>query len=66
MLPATCNGDLFLLKYLVKHDIDIYHKDRSGVNPLMLACTNGSLQIVKYLLENHNFNINDTTIRGTR
>ena len=44
-------GDLSALKYIQFNDIDFDKGDYDGRTPLHLACSNGHIDIVKYLIE---------------
>ena len=51
VINICSEGDLSTLKYIQLNDIDFDKGDYDGRTPLHLACSNGHLDIVKYLIE---------------
>ena len=61
-----CDKDdinIYIIKYLVEHGIDINEKDRNDKTPLFKACKRGDEDMVKYLVE-HGVDINNKSRRG--
>jgi len=53
LMSASRDGDLDLIKVLLKCGIDVNKKDGKHNTALMIAARQGHTAIVKYLLENH-------------
>jgi len=56
---AASKGYLDVVKYLAKCGADIKSKGRDGRTVFHYACYGGNLELVKYLLENFNFDVNE-------
>lgn len=54
-LYACHRGNLDMLKLLMLYGADVRSMSRNGVTCLHLACVSGSLDVVKYLLLEHDF-----------
>ena len=51
LLLAVESGSTDITKHLLDHGANVNHSNKSRVHPLHLACTIGSLEIVKLLLQ---------------
>jgi ankyrin repeat protein len=49
---AVHNGHFKLVKFLVKHGVNLNTKDKFGITPLHIAIEKGHLNIFSYLIEN--------------
>jgi ankyrin repeat protein len=58
MCEAASNGDMKTLKLLLFAGCDVDSQDYDGRCPLALAASEGHLQLVMYLVEQHGANIN--------
>ena len=46
------DGDLKSVEsFLSNHEVDLNQVNRTGISPLMVACTNGHVEIAKLLLK---------------
>ncbi|OUM57689.1 hypothetical protein PIROE2DRAFT_48513, partial [Piromyces sp. E2] len=48
---ACRTGNENIIKYLMKHGVDINKEDIYGETPIFSACSNGSVKVVKYLVK---------------
>ena len=53
LMLAVEGGSAAITELLIEHGSDVNHFNKSRVFPLHSACTNGSLDIVKILVEVH-------------
>ena len=60
--PSKNLNNLIIL--LINIGLSINLKDKKGQTPIHLACYNDNINIVKYVIENCNFNINDVDYDG--
>lgn len=56
LLPASYDGNLEMVRYLVEHGADVDYFDNYFTS-LMLACSKGNLEMVRYLVE-HGADVN--------
>ena len=54
ILHLTCeNGNLNMVKYLIKKGLPIFSFTSDGYSPLHIACDNNKLDIIKYLIDTY-------------
>ncbi|XP_026481622.1 ankyrin repeat domain-containing protein 16-like [Ctenocephalides felis] len=61
---AVLSGNLDLVLLVQKHGADIQKKTKSGLTALHLAAQSGMAQVLIYLLQNCNFDVNIQSIYG--
>ena len=64
LMTATRRNNLELVKLLLKKGADVNLVNQCGNNALNLACSDQCFDIVKYLLQNTNVNINHQNNHG--
>ena len=50
-IVACSIGNLDIVKWLYEKNVNIYHKDKSGISGVLAACREGNLDVIKYLYE---------------
>ena len=64
LLSAAQDGDLALVEQAMQNGANLESTDNLGKTPLHLACCNGHLDVVRYLLTSHGANLEATDNNG--
>ena len=56
---ASFNGDMVLLRELIKYGANVYQTNNTGMSALLFAAQGNQAAVITYLLDCHNFNINE-------